>query len=138
MDKPKKSAKKIISIIVFVIGLITLAVGAAFFVLDLVKKANVEDADFLVSTGKWVEKDNEGVVWEFTEIGKGALTTNGHIDDYDFIWAIDGSTLKIETTWLYDLNDEFSYTLDQKERTLKLTRDGVDVTFVPVAESTEE
>ncbi len=138
MDKPKKSAKKIISIIVFVIGLITLAVGAAFFVLDLVKKANIEDADFLVSTGKWVEKDNESVVWEFTEIGKGTLTTNGHIDDYDFIWAIDGSTLKIETAWLYDLNDEFSYALDQKERTLKLTRDGIDVTFVPVTESTEE
>lgn len=137
MDKPKKSPKKIISIIVFIIGLITLAVGAAFFVLDLTKKASVEDADYLVSIGEWVEKDNEGVIWKFTEIGKGTLTTNNHTDDYDFIWAIEGGTLKIETAWLYDLNDEFTYKLDQKNNTLKLTNGDTDVTFIPITKNEE-
>ena len=138
MDKPKKSAKKIISIIVFIVGLIALAVGAVFFVLDLTKKASVEDADYLVSMKRWTEKDNESVIWEFTEIGKGTLTTNGHIDDYDFIWAIDGGTLKVETAWLYDLNDEFSYVLDQNNQTLTLTKDGTAVTFVPLVAFGEE
>ena len=138
MDKPKKSAKKIISIIVFIAGFITLAVGAAFFVLDLNKKASVEDADYLVSMKRWTEKDNGSVIWEFTEIGKGTLTTNGHIDDYDFIWAIEGGTLKVETSWLYDLDDEFSYVLDQENNTLTLTKDGATVTFVPLAAFSEE
>ena len=138
MDKPKKSAKKIISIIVFIVGLIALAVGAVFFVLDLTKKASVEDADYLVSMKRWTEKDNESVIWEFTEIGKGTLTTNSHTDDYDFIWAIEDGTLKIETAWLYDLNDEFSYVLDQENMTLTLTKDGTSVVFVPLVAFSDE
>ena len=103
MDKPKKSAKKIISIIVFVIGLIALAAGAVIFVLDMLKKPAVEDAEFFVSIDEWVEEDSDNVIWKFTEIGKGTLTTNGHLDDYDFIWSLEGNKLKIETAWLYDL-----------------------------------
>ena len=34
--------------------------------------------------------DEPSVIWNFTEIGKGTLTTNNHENDYDFIWAIDG------------------------------------------------
>lgn len=138
MDKPKKSAKKIISIIIFIIGLVTLAAGAVIFLLDWFKKPAVEDAEYFVSIGEWVEQDSESVIWKFTEIGKGTLTTNNHVDDYDFIWSLEGDKLKIETAWLYDLNDEFTYTLNQKENTLKLESDGKTVTFVPKEEPVEE
>lgn len=138
MDKPKKSAKKIISIIVFIIGLIALAAGAVVFVLDMMKKPAVEDAEYFVSIGEWVEEDSNNVIWKFTEIGKGTLTTNGHLDDYDFIWSLEGNKLKVETAWLYDLNDEFTYTLNQKDNTLKLESDGKTVTFVPKSEPVEE
>ena len=138
MDKPKKSAKKIISIIIFIIGLVTLAAGAVIFLLDWLKKPAVEDAEYFVSIGEWVEEDSDNVIWKFTEIGKGTLTANGHLDDYDFIWSLEGNKLKIETAWLYDLNDEFTYTLNQKENTLKLESDGKTVTFVPKEEPVEE
>ena len=138
MDKPKKSAKKTISIIIFIIGFVTLAAGAVMFVLDWLKKPAVEDAEYFVSIGEWVEQDSDGVIWKFTEIGKGTLTTNNHTDDYDFIWSLEGNRLKIETAWLYDLEDEFTYTLDQKENTLKLESDGKTVTFVPKSKPTEE
>ena len=61
------------------------------------------------------------LVWEFTEVGKGTLTTNGHINDYEFIWALDEDRLKIETKWLYDLNNEYTYELDQEKGELTLT-----------------
>ncbi len=60
------------------------------------------------------------VIWKFTEIGKGTLTTNGHINDYDFIWAIRDGKLAIETRWLYDLNNAYEYELNQKEGVLTL------------------
>ena len=39
---------------------------------------------------------------------------NNHINDYDFIWAIDGGKLKIETNWLYTLNNDYSYIFHKK------------------------
>ena len=66
-------------------------------------------------------KDTPAVIWNFKEIGKGSLTTNSHVNDYDFIWAIESDNLKIETSWLYTLNDEYEYELNQKEKTLILT-----------------
>ena len=70
--------------------------------------------------GAWEREDAPSVVWNFTEIGKGTLTTNGHQNDYDFIWAIDGDKIKIETDWLYALDDEYIYTLDQSAGVLTL------------------
>ena len=68
----------------------------------------------------------DGVVWDFTEIGKGKLTTNNHINDYDFIWSLEDGKLKIETDWLYNLENEYEYALDQNAKTLTLTS-GEDV-----------
>jgi len=153
MDKKKR-----ISIIIFIIGLAALIGGGVFFALDFFKKPDIRDADFIVSVGTWVKQDEPSVIWNFTEIGKGSLTTNNHLNDYNFIWAIDNDTLKIETSWLYDLENEYTFELDQNAKTLKLTS-GEDIyTFIektnpevpeeepnepatedePVEESTEE
>ena len=64
--------------------------------------------------------DEPSVIWNFTEIGKGTLTTNNHENDYDFIWAISGDTLEIETEWLYTTDDKFVYRLDQENQILIL------------------
>ena len=136
---PKKSKKGIFAIITFVVGLILMVVGVVLLVLKLTAGPAVLDAEYLVEKGDWVLEEECGeevadsseeavegacgrVIWKFTEVGKGVLTTNGHKNDYDFIWAIEGDKLKIETKWLYDLNDEYSYKLNQGEGTLTLEK----------------
>lgn len=136
MDKKKK----IISTVVMVLGFAALVVGAVFLILKLTAKPKVADGDYLVEAGNWVLEDgtecttNESgtdsaevrrctpsVIWHFTEIGKGTLTTNDHVNDYDFAWAIDGDKLTIRTNWLYELNDQYTYKLDQTTGTLTLS-----------------
>ena len=125
--------KKRLSIIVFIIGIITLIAGLVFLIVKLTSGPSVHDGEYLVSIGKWTKEDEEKVVWEFTEIGKGTLTTNGHVNDYDFVWVLDGDTMKIQTDWLYDLNDEFKYSLDRGNNILTLTRDEETYKFIPLA-----
>ena len=107
-------------IIVFAIGFVVLMAGLAFFIYKMTSGSNMADADFLVSIGKWVREDTSNVVWDFKEIGKGALTTDNFANNYDFTWALDGDKMKIETSWLYDLNNEFEYDLNQNSKTLTL------------------
>lgn len=142
MDKKQK----IISITLMVLGGIMLVVGVVFLVLKLTAGPKVADGDYLVSTGEWVleneptcvkESSNEEttaecapkVVWNFTEIGKGTLTTNNHTNDYDFKWAIEDDKLIVETDWLYELNNEFEYQLDQETGRLTLTANQQEYTF---------
>ena len=61
------------------------------------------------------------VVWKFTEIGKGTLTTNGHKNDYNFEWALKDGKLSIRTEWLYEMDNEYDYTLNQEDGILTLT-----------------
>ena len=112
--------KKKLPIIAFAIGVIALVVGIELFVFKSVSEPNMADAEFLVSVGKWVREDTNNVVWDFTEIGKGSLTTDNFVNSYDFIWSIDGGKLKVETDWLYDLENEFEYSIDQKTKTLTI------------------
>ena len=122
--------KKLISIIVFIIGLITLIIGVVFLIIDLSKGSAVEAGEYLVETGRFELMDEPGVVWNFTEVGKGTLTTNNHLNDYDFIWAIEGDRLKIETKWLYALNNEYQYRIENGN--LILTQDdSTEIKFVP-------
>ncbi|MBR5647439.1 hypothetical protein IKW73_00640 [Candidatus Saccharibacteria bacterium] len=121
--------KKKLSLIVFIIGIIILIAGAVTLILSFVLKPDMRDGEFLVEVGKWVKDDEEGVIWEFTEIGKGKLTTNNHVNDYDFIWALEEDTLKIETNWLYTLDNEYTYTIDQGAKTLTLTSGEDTYTF---------
>ncbi|MBQ2660787.1 hypothetical protein IJF93_01800 [Candidatus Saccharibacteria bacterium] len=116
-----KDKKKIVSIIVFVVGMITLVVGVVFLVLGFVSKPAIQDGEYLVEVGSWEEEGAPGVVWTFTEIGKGSLTTNNQTNNYDFIWAIEGDKLKIETDWLYTLENEYVYKIDQDKGTLTLS-----------------
>ena len=122
--------KKVISISVLVIGLITLVVGVVFLVLNIMQANKAADGDFLVTAGNWTLENEPGVVWDFTEIGKGILTTNNHINDYDFKWALEDGKLLIETDWLYDLENEYTYNLDQSGKVLTLTTgDGAEYKF---------
>jgi len=118
--KQKKDKKKIAAIATLVVGLITLVVGVVFLVLHLTGAPALQDAEYLVEIGSWAEADEPGVIWTFTEVGKGTLTTNNHENDYDFIWAIEDGRLLIETDWLYTLNDTYEYELNQGEQVLTL------------------
>ena len=124
--------KKRVSLIVMIIGLITLVVGVVFLIVRLTAGPSVADGEYLVSVGEWKEQDEPSVIWNFTEIGKGTLTTNNHINDYDFVWALEDGKLKINTEWLYTLNNEFDYALDQGSNILTLTSGDETFTFVPV------
>ena len=129
--------KQKFSLIVFIIGLFALIAGAVTLVLRFVIKPDMRDAEYLVEIGEWAEEDADGVIWRFTEIGKGTLTTNNHVNDYDFIWAIDGETLKIETKWLYELNNDFTYKVNQGEKTLTLTAGETEYKFHAVEKQEE-
>ena len=124
--------KKRVSLIVLIIGLLTLIAGVVFLIVRLNAGPSVADGEYLVSVGEWKEQDEPSVIWNFTEIGKGTLTTNNHTNDYDFIWAIEDGKLKVNTEWLYTLNDEFDYTLDQNGNMLTLTRGDEETIFIPV------
>ena len=88
------------------------------------------DAEYLVAAENWTLEDAEGVIWDFTKIGEGTLTTNDHQNDYDFIWAIKDDKLLIETDWLYELENEYEYSLDQGAGVLTLTDGDSEYRFV--------
>lgn len=129
--------KKKFPIIFFIISLLVLIGGAAALICRFAMKPATPDANFLISVGEWVEDGSESVIWKFTEAGKGTLTTNGHTNDYDFVWIIDGDKLKIETKWLYDLNNEYTYKIDQGNKVLTLSANGNEYIFHGV-DNTEE
>ena len=118
-------------LITLIFGIIVLIAGASLLVVKIITAPKMDDAEFLITAGEWVREDQSNVIWDFTEVGKGRLTTDEHLNDYDFIWSIGGGKLKIETNWLYDLNDEFTYNLDQngKNLTIKNVDKNVEVKF---------
>ena len=135
--KKPKDKKKIWSITIFIIGIIVLIAGIVLFVLSLLSTPGLQDGEYLVSAKQWVLENNTNceapaeeitetnceenqVIWQFTEIGKGTLTANSHTNDYDFIWAIEDGKLKVETNWLYTLNNEYDYELNQRDGKLIL------------------
>ena len=137
--RPLSKFRKI-SIAVLVIGMLAIASGGGFLAYKLLTQQEVsDDAAYLVEVGKWQRENEPSVVWDFTDAatsdaaGKGSLTTNDHVNDYDFAWAIDGDQLAINTDWLYEMNDDFTYTLDQQAQKLTLARDGETWNFVPAA-----
>ena len=139
----KKSKKNLISIIVFIVGMITLVVGVVFLIIKLVGGPALEDGEYLVSAKEWALKADSdckseevetkcmpSVYWQFTEIGKGTLTTNNHLNDYDFIWSLEDGKLKIETDWLYTLENEYDYELNQRDGILILRTGNEELKFV--------
>lgn len=118
--RDKKNKKLCAGIVIFVVGMATLVAGIAVMLINLLSVPGIRNAEFLVQVGSFTREDAPEVIWNFTEIGKGTLTTNNHENDYEFIWAIEGGKLKIETDWLYDLNNEFDYKIDKETNTLTL------------------
>lgn len=118
-------------LVAFIIGLLALAIGAVVLIIRLNSGPDVSDGDYLTQEGEWVREDNSTVIWDFTDIGNGRLTTDGHLNNYAFSWSIENGKLTIETDWLYDLNDEFDYKIDRNAGILTITRadKGVEVTF---------
>ena len=96
------------------------------------------------SEGETIESDSvsgeanceggSGVIWNFTEIGKGTLTTNKHLNDYEFAWALDDDKMIIQTDWLYELDNEYDYKLDQNTGTLVLSDGEKEYRFVAQTE----
>ena len=105
--KPRKTEKW--PPILMALGIVTLVVGLVLLVVKIVTMPRMDDAEFLISAGEWVREDKPNVIWDFTEVGKGKLSTDGHLNNYDFKWSLEDGKLKIETAWLYDLSDEFNY-----------------------------
>ncbi|MDO4612271.1 MAG: DUF5640 domain-containing protein [Candidatus Saccharibacteria bacterium] len=116
MDKKKK-----ISLVVFGVGVLSLIAGVVVMLVNFLSAPETRDADFLVEAGSFTREDAPSVVWNFRETGKGNLTTDGGTNNYEFIWAVEGDKLKIETDWLYDLNDEFKFKIDREAKTLTLS-----------------
>ena len=114
---------------ILAVGIATLSVGIAVLCVNFLAKPGLRDAEYLVKVGAWQLEDEPSVIWHFAEIGKGTLTTNAHVNDYDFIWSIDDGKLELETTWLYTLNDAYTYQIDQTAGRLVLTSgDGTKTT----------
>ena len=131
MDGHKK--KLIAGIITLIVGVAVCVAGLVFMLTRLNTAPVMRDAEYLVEVGKWARNGEPGVIWEFTEVGKGKLTTNNHVNDYDFIWAISGDKIEIETDWLYTLNDAYEYAIDQTANSLTLTSADKTISFSPVA-----
>lgn len=125
-----RKKKLVWAITTLIVGLATLVTGIVFLVINLNKGAAAQDGDYLVAQKNWTLSDSDKVVWDFTEIGKGTLTTNGHENDYEFKWALEDGKLKIETDWLYELENEYDYALDQSNGKLTLSADGKEYEFV--------
>lgn len=128
--KLKKDKKLIASIIVLAFGIVAAIIGVVFMILNLNTAPGLRDGEYLVDAREWVRQDEPSVIWNFTEIGRGTLTTNNHTNDYDFLWAIEGDRLMIETDWLYELENEYEYTLDMTEGRLTLSNGDAEYTFV--------
>lgn len=114
-------------LVAMIIGLIVLVAGLVFLIIKLVTMPRMDDAEFLITAGEWVREDQSNVIWDFTEVGKGTLTTDEHLNNYDFTWSLEGGKLKIETSWLYDLNDEFNYSLNQGDKVLTIKNDDKNI-----------
>ncbi|MBQ3292803.1 hypothetical protein IJG93_00635 [Candidatus Saccharibacteria bacterium] len=117
----KKQPSKKVAIAIFVIGMVVLIAGLSVLIIKKTAQPLLDDAEFLITAGDWVREDSPSVIWSFTEVGKGKLTTDNHLNDYDFIWKLQDKKLLIETSWLYDLDNEFDYVIDQGEKTLTIT-----------------
>ena len=129
VKKPWTKQRKI-SLAVLIVGVLVLAGGIGFLVYNLLKTPSASDAEYLVTVGEWQRKDEPSVIWDFTEIGKGTLTTNDGENEYDFKWAFEDDKLKIDTDWLYTLNDEYDFSLDQEAKTFTISSDDETIMFV--------
>lgn len=131
--------RRAISVAVFLCGVISLVAGVVALVYGLARSDEVSAAAFLVKAGPWQRQDAPDVTWQFTSIGAGTLTTDGGEHEYPFTWALVDGQLKVDTEWLYTLNDAYDFSLNQSTSKFTLKTAQGTVAFVPVsAASTED
>ena len=114
-------------------------IGILLYFLVFRKEAPVvvlTDRDILVSHA-WEKEEAPTVIWTFRADGTGELTTNKS-NYYDMNWYFeqeeDKQILKINTAWLYELNDSFEFALDRENNsfTVKNLADEGESVFVPL------
>ena len=146
----KKKAK--VPLIIFLTTLfIAIAGVAAYFLLfDQTKPTTIlTDIEFL-SQHSWEKEDSPTVIWTFRTDGTGEITTN-KINYYDMTFSLSPDslgatdfsspqTLRITTSWLYELEDSFSFTLDRENNSFKVKNlaDEGESVFVPLGTAEEK
>ena len=135
--KLSKKARLVIIIGSIVGGLAIIGVLLYFLVFRKVEPVVVlSDRDILVSHA-WEKKDTSTVIWTFRADGTGELTTNKS-NYYDTKWRLeqedDKQILKIDTAWLYELNDSFEFVLDRENDSfsVKNLAEETESVFVPL------
>lgn len=132
--------KKKTTIILAVIFLIVAGAGG-FFLMQLLSDNHQivmagSDAEFLAifgENGQWRKKDDDSVVWRFKKDGTCQISTNyGSVNEWhDCVWYTKDGILGIKTSWLYDIEDEFTLKADNFSHTftVKNKEDGTESTF---------
>lgn len=134
-----KKSKKPLIISLVVLFLLALS-GGLFYYFKFLKPAPAPEksvAELLVEVESWEKLDAPSVIWVFRSDGNGELTTNKE-NYYKTSWSLSpDSSLKITTSWLYSLEDSFSFTLDRTAPSFTVVndKDGTVSTFVPLGTS---
>ncbi|MBQ6396386.1 hypothetical protein IJH89_02250 [Candidatus Saccharibacteria bacterium] len=134
-----KKSKKPLIISLVVLFLLALS-GGLFYYFKFLKPAPAPEksvAELLVEVESWEKLDASSVIWVFRSDGNGELTTNKE-NYYKTSWSLSSdSSLKITTSWLYSLDDSFSFTLDRTAPSFTVVndKDGTVSTFVPLGTS---
>ena len=123
--------KKLITTSVSIIAFIAVAVGAYFITKSLNNSSALSVVDFLVSGHEWEKVGEESVVWTFENENTCKVTTNS-TETFDCTWELNGETLKIKTKWLRDLEDEFTLSVNEAEKSFTIVSkvDEKESTFV--------
>ncbi len=145
--KPKKHlSKKAKLAIVISAAVLTVAgiVAALFLFVFKTEEPEVVRTDIDILTAHaWEKQDAPTVIWTFHADGTGEITTN-KTNYYTMKWSIsqesDPDSLKITTTWLYDLEDSFDFNLNRDEDTftVKNLADETESVFLPLGASEQK
>ena len=133
-------------IAVIVAALVCLASALYLFVFRVAPVEEVIKTDVEKLTAhSWEKEGSPTVIWTFKSDGTGELTTNKS-NYYDFSWQLEpfsnasGSlpdSIHITTSWLYDLDDWFSYEFVEENLVLKNLSDDLESTFLPLGTQAE-
>lgn len=136
-----KKAKLAIIISSIVLGVAAAATALILFVFKTPKPEVVlTDRDILISHA-WEKEGAPTVIWTFRADGTGELTTNKS-NYYDMKWSFEQEgeqqVLKIDTAWLYELNDSFVFSLDRENNSFSVKNLSDETESVFVALGTAE
>ena len=129
--KPKSKKPLIITLVA--VAVLALAGGVYYYLAHREKPVFLSDAEYLIDVESWEKSGAPSVIWAFRADSKGELTTNKS-NYYPTSWSLEGGKLQISTSWLYELNDEFEFSLNRVEKsfTVKNLSDDTESTFLPL------